>query len=106
MSCSPPSAPAASGSTSPLSPKPTSGAPVAGGAEALQAALSGALAALEAAQTAEARALETELGEAGYPDRLARRLRRDLEQRHQRTARRARTDVLAEVVTALEWRYR
>jgi DNA polymerase-3 subunit delta' len=82
------------------------GAAVSGGAEDLQAALSGALAALEAAQKAEAKALEAELGEAGYPDRLARRLRRDLEQRHQRTARRARTDVLAEVITALEWRYR
>ena len=82
------------------------GASAALGAEAIQAVLADALAGLEAAQKAEAKALETELTEAGYPDRLARRLRRDLEQRQQRAARRARTDALAEVVTALEWFYR
>jgi DNA polymerase III subunit delta' len=76
------------------------------GAEALQAVLTDALAGLERDQKAEAKALETELTEAGYPDRLARRLRRDLEQRQQRAARRARTDALAEIVTALEWFYR
>ncbi|HEY4408340.1 MAG TPA: hypothetical protein VGO87_00540, partial [Acidimicrobiia bacterium] len=37
---------------------------------------------------------------------LARRLRRDLEQRQVRAARRARTDAVAEVITALEWFYR
>jgi DNA polymerase III subunit delta' len=82
------------------------GAAVASGAEQLQSAISAALSALEAAQKSEAKALEAELAEAGYPDRLAKRLRRDLEQRHQRTARRARTDVLGEVITAIEWRYR
>ena len=78
------------------------GAAVAVGAERLGAALSAALEALEKAQKREQRALEGELAEAGYPDRLARRRRRDLEQRHQRGARRARTDALAEVLTALE----
>jgi DNA polymerase-3 subunit delta' len=82
------------------------GAAAALGAEAIQAVLTDTLAGLEKAQKAEAKALETELTEAGYPDRLARRLRRDLEQRQQRAARRARTDALAEVVTALEWLYR
>jgi DNA polymerase-3 subunit delta' len=82
------------------------GAAAAIGAEGIQAILNDTLAGLEKAQKAEAKALETELTEAGYPDRLARRLRRDLEQRQQRAARRARTDALAEVVTALEWFYR
>ena len=76
------------------------------GAEALQSVLADTLTGLEKAQKAEAKALETELTEAGYPDRLARRLRRDLEQRQQRAVRRARTDALAEIVTALEWYYR
>jgi DNA polymerase-3 subunit delta' len=82
------------------------GAAAAIGAERLQGALAAALQALEAAQKQEAKALEAELAEAGYPDRLGRRLRRDLEQRHQRAGRRARTDVLAEVVGALEGYYR
>lgn len=82
------------------------GAAAALGAEALQAVLTDALAGLERDQKAEAKALEAELTDAGYPDRLARRLRRDLEQRQQRAARRARTDALAEIVTALEWFYR
>ena len=82
------------------------GAPAAVGAEGLQAVLTDTLAGLEASQKAEAKALEAELTEAGYPDRLARRLRKDLEQRQQRAARRARTDSLAEIVTALEWFYR
>ena len=82
------------------------GATAALGAEALQAVLTDGLGGLERDQKAEAKALEIELTEAGYPDRLARRLRRDLEQRQQRAARRARTDALAEIVTALEWFYR
>src|SRR5207248_5261332 len=77
------------------------GAAAALGAEAIQAVLTDTLAGLEKAQKSEAKAIETELTEAGYPDRLARRLRRDLEQRQQRAARRARTDALPEVVTAL-----
>jgi DNA polymerase III subunit delta' len=83
-----------------------SGGRAALGAEALQEVLTDTLAGLERDQKAEAKALETELTETGYPDRLARRLRRDLEQRQQRAARRARTDALAEIVTALEWFYR
>jgi DNA polymerase III subunit delta' len=82
------------------------GAAAALGAEALQAVLTDGLAGLERHQKAEAKALESELTDAGYPDRLARRLRRDLEQRQTRAARRARTDALAEIVTALEWFYR
>ena len=82
------------------------GAAAALGAEALQSILTDGLAGLERDQKAEAKALEKELTEAGYPDRLARRLRRDLEQRQTRAARRARTDALAEIVTALEWFYR
>ena len=83
-----------------------SGGRAALGAEGLQGVLADTLAGLERDQKAEAKALETELTDAGYPDRLARRLRRDLEQRQQRAARRARTDALAEIVTALEWFYR
>jgi DNA polymerase III subunit delta' len=82
------------------------GSTAATGAERLQSALAGALQAMESAQKREAKALEAELAEAGYPDRLARRLRRDLEQRHQRAGRRSRTDALAEVVTALEGYFR
>ena len=82
-----------------------SGGRASAGAEALQEVLADTLAGLERDQKAEAKALETELTDAGYPDRLARRLRRDLEQRQQRAARRARTDALAEIVTALEWFY-
>src|SRR5207237_8817872 len=83
-----------------------SGGAAALGAAAIQAVLADTLAGLERDQKREAKALEAELTEVGYPDRLARRLRRDLEQRQQRAARRARTDALAEVVTALEWYYR
>lgn len=83
-----------------------SGGAAAVGAEGIQAVLADALSGLERDQKAEAKALEAELTEAGYPDRLTRRLRRDLEQRQQRAVRRARTDALAEVVTALEWYYR
>jgi DNA polymerase III subunit delta' len=82
------------------------GAAAATGAERLQSALAGVLQAKETAQRREAKALESELAEAGYPERLARRLRRDLEQRHQRATRRSRTDARAEVVTALEGYYR
>ena len=82
------------------------GAAAALGGEALQSVLSDALSGLERDQKTEAKALEKELTEAGYPDRLARRLRRDLEQRQTRAARRARTDALAEIVTALERFYR
>ncbi len=82
------------------------GAAVARGAERLEEAAGGAVAALEGAQRQEQKALEAELAETAYPDRLARRLRKDLEQRQQRALRRARTDVMAELVTALETYYR
>lgn len=82
------------------------GAAVIMGAESIQAVLADTLAGLERDQKQEARALETDLKDAGYPDRVARRLRKALEQRQQRATRRARTDALAEVVTALECFYR
>jgi DNA polymerase III subunit delta' len=82
------------------------GAAAARAAELLDEAIAAALKDLETAQRREEKALETELAQAGYPERLAKRMRKDLEQRHQRAARRARTDALAEVVTTLEWRYR
>jgi len=82
------------------------GAAVARGAERLEEAARAALAAFETAQKAEQKELERELAETNYPDRLARRLRKDLEQRQQRALRRARTDVMAEIVTALETTYR
>ncbi|HEV7864977.1 MAG TPA: DNA polymerase III subunit delta' [Acidimicrobiia bacterium] len=83
-----------------------SGAAAALGAEGIQAVLADTLTGLERDQKQEAKALEAELTEAGYPDRLARRLRRDVEQRQVRALRRARTDALAEIVTALECFYR
>lgn len=83
-----------------------SGGAAARGAESLAAVVSDAMRTLEATQKAEQKALEAELADTAYPDRLARRLRKDLEQRHQRALRRARTDVMAEVVTALETHYR
>jgi DNA polymerase-3 subunit delta' len=82
------------------------GAAVALGSESIQAVLADTLAGLERDQKQEAKALEAELKDAGYPDRVARRLRKALEQRQQRATRRARTDALAEVVTALESFYR
>jgi DNA polymerase-3 subunit delta' len=82
------------------------GAAVILGAESIQAVVADTLAGLERDQKQEAKALETDLKDAGYPDRVARRLRKALEQRQQRATRRARTDALAEVVTALEWFYR
>jgi DNA polymerase-3 subunit delta' len=82
------------------------GAAVARGAERLEEAAGAALAALETAQKKEQKELERELAETAYPDRLARRLRKDLEQRQQRGLRRARSDVMAEIVTALETCYR
>jgi DNA polymerase-3 subunit delta' len=82
------------------------GAAVALGAESIQSVLADTLAGLERDQKQEAKALEAELKDAGYPDRVARRLRKALEQRQQRATRRARTDALAEVVTALESFYR
>ena len=52
-----------------------SGGAAAVGAEGIQAVLADTLTGLEKDQKQEAKALETELTEAGYPDRLARRLR-------------------------------
>ncbi len=82
------------------------GGTVARGAERLEEAAGAAVGALEAGQKRAQKALEKELAETVYPDRLARRLRKDLEQRQQRALRRARTDVMAELVTALETCYR
>ncbi|MGH8990185.1 MAG: AAA family ATPase [Acidimicrobiia bacterium] len=82
------------------------GAAVARGVERLEEAAAGALGVLEAEQKAAQKALDAELAETAYPDRLARRLRKDLEQRQQRALRRARMDVMAEIVTATETFYR
>jgi DNA polymerase-3 subunit delta' len=82
------------------------GAAAARAAERLEGAVTAALRVLEGAQRQEAKALEAEVVEAGYPERVAKRLRRDLEQRHLRGARRARTDALEEAVSALEVHFR
>ncbi|MGH9042270.1 MAG: ATP-binding protein [Acidimicrobiia bacterium] len=82
------------------------GAAVALGTGRLEEAAGAALAAMEAQHKADQKALEADLAETAYPDRLARRLRKDLEQRQQRALRRARSDVMAELVTALETYYR
>jgi DNA polymerase III subunit delta' len=83
-----------------------SGRAVADGAEAIQAAQKVALTDLEEQQAQEAGELETALADAGYPDRVARARRRQLEERHKRQHRRARIDALLEGITALETLYR
>jgi DNA polymerase-3 subunit delta' len=83
-----------------------SGTTVAGAAERLAEALGRASSAVEAAHAQDAARLEAELNETSYPDRVSRRLRKELTERQQREARRVRTDALAEVVTALESVYR
>ena len=83
-----------------------SGAGVAVHAELIQAALQEAVTALEVAQGVEAAELEAVLEAAGYPERVARAQRREVEERHRREHRRARTDALIEGITALETMYR
>ena len=82
------------------------GGTVAGAVQRLTEATVAVNAALEATQKEQAKALEAEVKDSGYPDRLAKRLRTQLEQRQQREARRAKTDALLEVITALECCYR
>ncbi len=82
------------------------GGTVAGAVQTLTEAIAATNSALEATQKEQAKALEAEVKASGYPDRLAKRLRTQLEQRQQREARRARSDALLEVVTALEGGHR
>jgi DNA polymerase III subunit delta' len=82
------------------------GRSVADGASLIQAALRDAMTDLEEHQDQEAEQLETALADAGYPDRVARARRRQLEERHKRQHRRARIDALLEGITALETLYR
>lgn len=82
------------------------GRAVADGTEAIQSAQKDALTDLEEQQGEEAVALERALADAGYPDRVARARRRQLEDRHKRQHRRARIDGLLEGITALESLYR
>jgi DNA polymerase-3 subunit delta' len=82
------------------------GASVAVQADAIHAALQEAVGELEVAQQAEAVELEASLEAAGYPDRVARAQRREVEERHRREHRRARVDALVEGITALETVYR
>ncbi|MGH9022479.1 MAG: hypothetical protein ACRDV9_05155, partial [Acidimicrobiia bacterium] len=57
-------------------------------------------------QQKEAAELEIELTSRGYPERTAKRLRKELQGRHVRSARRARYQVVAEVVVSIESRFR
>ncbi len=82
------------------------GGAVAEQSEQIQSALQATLTGLEAAQTAEAEQLTSELEAAGYPERTQRAQLRRLEERHKRAHRRARTDALLEGITALETVYR
>jgi DNA polymerase III subunit delta' len=82
------------------------GRAVADGAEAINVAQREALAELEERQGEEAEALAQTLVDTGYPDRVARARRRQLEEQHKRQHRRARIDGLLEGITALESLYR
>lgn len=82
------------------------GAAVAIGAADLDRAADAALTALESELKVEADVLDSEIEQASYPDRAAQALRRRLAQRHKRALRRARTDALTEIVTAIESIYR
>lgn len=72
----------------------------------LSGAIDDALARLKAEHVREQDDLEAELGQAGYADRVARRMRKALATRHERAERRARTDALAEGLGILEAAYR
>lgn len=83
-----------------------SGASVARAAEDLKVATEASLLAFERQQQQEAADLESELTSRGYPERTAKRLRKELQGRQVRSARRARHQVVAEVVVAIESRFR
>lgn len=71
----------------------------------LLAAVDDALARRKAEHVREQTELEADLGQAGYPDRVARGMRRALATRHKRAESRARTDALAEGLTIIEASY-
>ncbi len=75
-------------------------------AEILGAAVDYAADAVTTAHADELRDFDAELERLGYAERDAQRLRRRIEERHKREARRTRIDLLLEGITALETVYR
>ncbi len=82
------------------------GATALGLAEALSAAVDAAADAVTSRHDDELRDFDAELERLGYSDRDAQRLRRRIEERQRREARRTRIDLLLEGVTAVESVYR
>jgi DNA polymerase III subunit delta' len=75
-------------------------------AEELDAAVSGAADQVTARHAEELAEFDAEMERHGYSDRDAQRMRRRLDERHKREARRTRIDLLLEGVTAMESVYR
>jgi DNA polymerase-3 subunit delta' len=75
-------------------------------AEELDAQIEQAASAVAAEHTAELAEFDAEMERLGYTDRDAQRLRRRIEERHKREARRTRIDLLIEGVSAIESVYR
>jgi DNA polymerase-3 subunit delta' len=75
-------------------------------AEELDAAVEAAASTVAARQQEELEAFDAEMERLGYEQREAQRLRRRIEERHKREARRTRIDLLVEGVTAIEGVYR
>jgi DNA polymerase III subunit delta' len=82
------------------------GGAVANAVDRVQDSMQSAIDDLETAQAEETADAESELTEAGYPDRVARAQLRRLAQQHKRAHRHARTELLLEGITALETVYR
>lgn len=78
------------------------GAAVSVAADELMGAVERGLGAIEAQHARESEELDQELSKADYPDRVVRRMHKDLAQRQERAIRRARVDLLVEAVTAME----
>jgi DNA polymerase-3 subunit delta' len=83
-----------------------SGAAVARAADVVGDALKDAVAGLESTHQQEEEALTAELEDAGYQPRVAKARTKQLQERHVREHRRARTDALYEGITAIETVYR
>lgn len=75
-------------------------------AEELDAAVEAAVSRVAERHAAELTEFDADMERHGYDGRDAQRLRRRIEKRHQREARRARIDLLLEAVTAIETVYR
>lgn len=75
-------------------------------ASELLEAVDSAVEALEESHRRELEELDAEIDQAGYDNRAAARLRRRLQQRHDRAERRAKTDALADGLAVLEAAYR